>query len=197
MLDDIYRIVTIRSKVEAKEMGNNIIIKEIEKIKNGYIVCWLDYAVLFGTVQNDEIKFYNSKLPDFNKYLQKLRIFNEKEEIYIWRSGDKFKFRYREDGVSEKDGKEIEYIDAKQVMRGSKFEDEGNFIEVSEKRGTRYIVPKEFIGNNLIDDINNNKKRLILHTRNYIGYNEIGQAGFIDSRFLNISIYGDYYYGKS
>jgi len=28
-----------------------------------------------------------------------------------------------------------------------------------------------------------------LHTRNYIGYNEIGQAGFVDSRFLNISIY--------
>jgi len=188
MLDDIYRIAIIRSKVEEKETGNNIIIKEIEKIQNGYIVCWLDYAVLFGTVQNDEIKFYNSKLPDFNKYLQKLRIFNEKEEIYIWRSGDKFKFRYREDGVSEKDGKEIEYIDAKQVMRGSKFEDKVNFIEVSEKRGTRYIIPKEFIGNNLINDINNNKKRLILHTRNYIGYSEIGQAGFVDSRFLKISI---------
>ena len=188
MLDDIYRIAIIRSKVEEKETGNNIIIKEIEKIQNGYIVCWLDYAVLFGTVQNDEIKFYNSKLPDFNKYLQKLRIFNEKEEIYIWRSGDKFKFRYREDGVSEKDGKEIEYIDAKQVMRGSKFEDKVNFIEVSEKRGTRYIIPKEFIGNNLINDINNNKKRLILHTRNYIGYSEIGQAGFIDSRFLKILV---------
>lgn len=82
----------------------------------------------------------------------------------------------------------VEYIDADQVMYGSKFEIKDEFIEVYEKRGIRYIVPKEFIGNNLIDDINNNKKRLVLHTRNYIGYNEIGQAGFVDSRFLKISI---------
>jgi len=196
---DIYEIKTIHSKVEAKETDNNIeeVIKEIEKIQNGYIVCWLDYAVLFGTVQSGKIKLYNNELPDFNKYLQKLRVFNEKEGLYIWRSGDKFKFRYREDGVSEEVGKKIEYIDAEQIMYGSRFENKGDFIEVSEERGIRYIVPEKFIENNLIDDINNNKKRLVLHTRNYIGYNEIGQAGFIDSRFLNISIYGDWYYGKS
>jgi len=196
---DIYEIKTIRSKVEAKETDNNIeeVIKGIEKIQNGYIVCWLDYTVLFGTVQSGKIKLYNNELPDFNKYLQKLRVFNEKEELYIWRSGDLFKFRYREDGVSEEEGKKIEYIDAEQIMHGSRFENKGDFIEVSEERGIRYIVPEKFIENNLIDDINNNKKRLVLHTRNYIGYNEIGQAGFIDSRFLNISIYGDWYYGKS
>jgi len=192
MLDDIYKIGTIRSKVETKDMdnelNNDVFIQKIKEVDKGYIVCWLDYAVLFGIIQSGEIKFYNNELPDFNKYLQKLRVFNEKKELYIWRLGNKFKFRYREDGVSDEDGKIVEYINADQVMYGSKFEVKDEFIEVYEKRGIRYIIPKEFIGNNLIDDINNNKKRLILHTRNYIGYNEIGQAGFVDSRFLKISI---------
>ncbi|MDK2839944.1 MAG: hypothetical protein PWQ83_1516 [Thermosipho sp. (in: thermotogales)] len=193
MLDDIYKIEVTFSKVKARDMDNNDLnydafIKEIGEIQNGYVVCWLDYAVLFGIIRNGEIKFYNNESPDFNRYLQKLRIFNENEELYIWRSGNKFKFRYREDLDSNKNGEMVEYIDADQVMYGSKFEIKDEFIEVYEKRGIRYIVPKEFIGNNLIDDINNNKKRLVLHTRNYIGYNEIGQAGFVDSRFLKISV---------
>ena len=192
MLDDIYEIGTIRSKVEAKDMDNELnndaFIQKIKEVDKGYIVCWLDYAVLFGIIQSGEIKFYNNELPDFNKYLQKLRVFNEKKELYIWRSGNKFKFRYREDGVSDEDGEIVEYIDADQVMYGSKFEVKDEFIEVSEKRGIRYIVPKEFIGNSSIEDLNKNEKRLVLHTRNYIGYNEIGQAGFADSRFLKISV---------
>lgn len=192
MLDDIYEIGTIRSKVEAKDMDNELnndaFIQKIKEVDKGYIVCWLDYAVLFGIIQSGEIKFYNNELPDFNKYLQKLRVFNEKKELYIWRSGNKFKFRYREDGVSDEDGEIVEYIDADQVMYGSKFEVKDEFIEVSEKRGIRYIVPKEFIGNSSIEDLNKNEKRLVLHTRNYIGYNEIGQAGFVDSRFLKISV---------
>jgi CRISPR-associated protein (TIGR03984 family) len=192
MLDDIYEIGTIRSKVEAKDMDNELnndaFIQKIKEVDKGYIVCWLDYAVLFGIIQSGEIKFYNNELPDFNKYLQKLRVFNEKKELYIWRSGNKFKFRYREDLDSNKNGEMVEYIDADQVMYGSKFEIKDEFIEVSEKRGIRYIVPKEFIGNSSIEDLNKNEKRLVLHTRNYIGYNEIGQAGFVDSRFLKISV---------
>ena len=192
MLDDIYEIKTIYSKVERKDMDNELnndaFIQKIKDVGKGYIVCWLDYAILFGIVQNGEIKFYNNESPDFNRYLQKLRIFNENEELYLWRSGNKLKYRYRKDGVSEGEGNEVEYIDADQVMYGSKFEVKDDFIEVSEKRGIRYIVPKGFIGDNLIDDINNNKKRLVLHTRNYIGYNKIGQAGFVDSRFFKISV---------
>ena len=192
MLDDIYEIGTIRSKVEAKDMDNELnndaFIQKIKEVDKGYIVCWLDYAVLFGIIQSGEIKFYNNELPDFNKYLQKLRVFNEKKELYIWRSGNKFKFRYREDGVSDEDGEIVEYIDADQVMYGSKFEVKDEFIEVSEKRGIRYIVPKEFIGNSSVEELNKNGKRLVLHTRNYIGYNEIGQAGFVDSRFLKVQV---------
>ncbi|AEE14460.1 hypothetical protein Thena_0828 [Thermodesulfobium narugense DSM 14796] len=185
MLDDIYKIEVTFSKVEAKDMDNEFI-EKIEKIQNGYVVCWLDYAVLFGTVQNGEIKFYNNESPNFNRYLQKLRAFNEKKEIYIWRSGDKFRFRYREDEDSSGGDIKIEYIDAEQIMSGSEFKVKGEFIEVSEKRGIRYIISKEFIGNKSIEELNN--KRLVLHTRNYIGYNEIGQAGFVDSRFLKISV---------
>lgn len=192
MLDDIYEIVEIRSKIEAKDMdsklNNDAFIQKIKEFDEGYIVCWLDYAVLFGIIKNGEIKFYNNELPDFNKYLQKLRVFNDQSELYIWRSGDKFKFRYREDGVSNEDGEKVEYIDADQVMYGSKFNPKDEFIEVSEKRGIRYKVPRELIGNYSAEDLDNNKKRLVLHTRNYIGYNEIGQAGFIDSRFLRISV---------
>lgn len=192
MIDDI-KIKTIHSKVKIKEMNdilnNGSFIEEIKKISNGYIVCWLDYKVLFGIIQSDEIKFYDNELPDFNKYLQKLRIFNEKEELYIWRSENKFKFRFRKDEVCE-EGKQTEYIDAQQIMYGNSFEDKGDFIEVSEKKGIRYIVPREFIGNINIEELSNSegKNRLVLYTRNYIGYNEVGQAGFVDSRFLKISV---------
>ncbi|QSZ28050.1 TIGR03984 family CRISPR-associated protein [Aceticella autotrophica] len=190
MLNNIYEIGTIHSKLESKDMDNKLnndtFIQKIKEIDKGYIVCWLDYAVLFGIVQNGEIKFYNNESPDFNRYLQKLRIFKENEELYIWRSGNKFKFRYREDEVNGGEGDEVEYIDAKQIMYGSNFEDKDDFIEVSEKRGIRYIVPKEFIGNKSIEELNN--KTLVLHTRNYISYNKIGQAGFVDSRFLKISV---------
>ncbi len=190
MLDDIYKIRTIRSKVELKDMENELnndsFVQKINEVDKGYIVCWLDYAVLFGIIQSGEIKFYDNELPDFTKYLQKLRVFNEKKELYIWRSRNKLKFKYREDEVYNKEGEIVEHIDAEQVMYGSTFEAKNKFIEISEKRGIRYIVPKEFIGDKSIKELNN--KRFVLHTRNYIGYNEIGQAGFIDSRFLKISI---------
>ncbi|KAA5805720.1 type III-D CRISPR-associated protein Csx19 [Thermoanaerobacterium thermosaccharolyticum] len=192
MLDDIYKIGTIRSKVEAKDMDNELnndgFIQKVEEIENGYAVCWLDYAVLFGIIQNGKVKFYDNELPDFKKYLQKLRVFNEKKEIHIWRSGNKFRFRSREDEDSDGEGTKIEYIDAQQIMYGNKFEVNDAFIEVYEDRGIRYIVPKEFIGNNSIEELNKNENRLVLHTRNYIDYNEIGQASFVDSRFLKISV---------
>jgi CRISPR-associated protein (TIGR03984 family) len=191
MLSDIYEIKTIYSKVVVKDMDkildDDLFNQEIKEIKNGYIVCWLDYVVLFGIVKDGEIKFHNNESPDFNRYLQKLRIFNEKEELYIWRSRNKFKFRYRKDETDEGEGI-IEYIDAKQIMYGNKFHVKDGFIEVYEDRGIRYFLPKEFIDSNLIEKLDKNKNRLVLHTRNYIGYNEIGQAGFVDSRFLKISV---------
>lgn len=61
------------------------------------------------------------------------------------------------------------------------------FVEVSEPRGIKYIVPKEFL---LGEKLTQSDMRLILYTRNYIGYNEIGQAGFIDYRFVKIEARG-------
>lgn len=163
------------------------ILHKLALMSNGYVVCWLHYAVLFGKIRNKKIEFYKNQMPDFNKYLLKLRAFNGREELHVWKGKKYFNFRYiKED---EQGDKELEFIDAKQVMFGTKFKKlDEDFYEVWEDRGIRYIIPAEIIPKQLESEI---RGRLVLHTRNYIGYNPIGQAGFIDSQFIKLEFRGD------
>jgi len=196
MLKKMYEVKKISSCVN--------LIGEIEKEKiieiissyffNASIVFWLDYEVLFGTFESGKLRFYKELSRDFGKYLLKARIFDENKELYLWRNNNLvLKGRLRKDYVGEHkvDEHKVEYIDvidAQQVMFGKNFYDLKNgFVEVSEPRGIKYIVPKEFL---LGEKLTQSDMRLILYTRNYIGYNEIGQAGFIDYRFVKIEARG-------
>lgn len=179
-MEKIYQTYQGNVYVECGELNDNLEDK-LGNIKNGFIVCWLDYSVLFGKIDGKDLKLYG--INDFNKcskYLLRLKAFNQDEELHVWKTADVFKYRYIKDKVGNKFA---EYIDAKQVMLGTKFKYVGNFVEVSESSGIKYFVPREFIHNNI-----NENSWMILYTRNYIDYNEIGQAGFVDNRFLKIEM---------
>ena len=181
----IYEIRRCKSYVESEEV-NSIGIKNfiLGKLSEGYIVCWLHYEVLFGKMKNSAFVFYNGNDPDFERYLVELRAFNENEELRIWRRMGTFFYRYRKDN----EGEENEYIDAEQVMFGTKSEGSNDsFHKITESKGIEYYLPSEFLNGKTLSP---KTQRLILHTRNYIGYNDFGQAGFVDSRFLKIKAEG-------
>jgi len=181
--NEIGHIITIKSRVEPQDNENNI--SDIEKfvkkeISTGYIVVWLNYAIFIGKIEDREFIFHNGLIPDLSHLLQ-LRVFNKEKEIFIWRSSLAYKYRIRVDN----DGEDTVVIDAEQVLWGTHSRNlGGDFSEIYEDRGIKLIIP--------FKDLNlNPDKRLILKTRNYIRHNEIGQAGFVDSRFV------DFYLNKT
>jgi len=178
----IYNIGVIESEVEIFNniQGDLSDFMLCKASRGDYVVAWLAYGVFFGKVGNGSIEFFNNEKPDYEKYLVKLRVFNKNRELLIWRSGEIFKGRLRTDG----EGKDkVEFIDADQILLGTKSEDCNNseFSRVTDGKGTNFIMP--FPSLNLTD-----KKRLVLTTRNYLDSNAIGQTGIIDSRFVIISM---------
>lgn len=107
------------------------------------------------------------------------RIFNPTKEAHIWRSNNILKGRLREDAA----GSGTEYVRAHQILNGALFETEGDFLHVTEEKGIDYRLPfKDLLGED------KKIERLQLITRNYIGYNKAGQAGYVDCRFEAIEI---------
>ena len=178
----IYEIKEINSYVETGEISSNILEFLLNKKIDGYIVCWLFNEVIFGKLQKGKLitPRNNETIQALEKYLIKLRLFNEKEELYVFNKSGKWCYRYRKDNVGEK----WEVIDTDQIMYGTeatKLNDD--FFKISEERGICYIVPKEFLGDNTELSAT---ERLVLKTRNYIKYTELGQTEFVDNRFLEI-----------
>lgn len=150
-----------------------------------HAVAYLDYMVLVGCFnwENQGFLFYEQYDP---KHLQRLRVFNSDGELLLHR-GKPLSFRGRlriESG--RKEAEDVEVIDAMQVLWGTKKTktDHSEWSVISEERGTKLTLP--FALNDF--DLNDKKKRVKLKTRNYISYNELGQAGFTDCRFKAVVI---------
>ncbi len=147
----------------------------------GCVVAYLDYKAIIGKFKDKNLIFYNGEIFE-PKYLQKLRVFNENKELYLWEiSENEFKGRLRTDNQ----GKEEDIVEAKQILWGTMVESLDNgWSRIYEKRGTELVVPFD----NLV--INDHEKRIKIRIRNYIDYNELGQVGYVDSRFVSF-INGD------
>jgi len=137
---------------------------------DGWVVCYLDYKVLIGKYESGSLVFYAGEQFD-PLYLQQLRVFNESLELLMLRNASgQFNYRLK----SDEEGGE-EYIEAKQILWGTRIEKlDNDWIRLSEDRGTELIMPRPQQPND----------RIKLLTRNYIGFNEVGQAGYIDCRFV-------------
>jgi len=148
----------------------------------GYGVAYIDYKVLVGKYDNSLLVFYNNEV--FNiMYLQKIRVFNAEKELFIWRRGENlFNMRLRSDSGGEK-----QYVvDAEQVLWGTRQKTlEAGWSKIFESRGMEIILP--FTSNRLDE----NEYRVKIKTRNYIAFNQVGQAGYVDSRFMKFVPGGD------
>ncbi|MGI6308499.1 MAG: CRISPR-associated protein Csx19 [Dethiobacteria bacterium] len=153
---------------------------------DGYIVAYLHYKVMVGKINGGKPKFFNNET--FNpKYLLKLRAFNKNQELLIWPfNGHQFQGRLRIDGENSiNDDEEIKcFIEAEQVLWGTNYEilDDG-WARLFEKRGTELIIPPDI----KVQIKNSAKNRLKIKTRNYIGFNKMGQAGYEDCRFVEFT----------
>jgi len=148
---------------------------------NGYIIAYLDYKVLIGEFKDKNLIFYNKETFE-PKYLQTMRVFNENKEFYLWKiSENLFNGRLRIDNQ----GEEKDVVNAEQILWGTMVKSlDNNWSRIYEERGTELIIPFDNLA------IDNHKKRIKIKTRNYIDYNELGQAGYVDSRFVSF-INGD------
>ncbi|MDA3942072.1 MAG: CRISPR-associated protein Csx19 [Bacteroidetes bacterium] len=149
--------------------SNEAIIKNAPK--NSYVVAWLDDSLVIDT-------FDSVKWPDVFTKIQRVRIFNEKEELHLWRSKGLLRGRLK---VDPEDNSE-ESIDAKQLLWGTTIKEEGDYLQLTEDRGTYLKIPKFFEG-----EVDPNK-RIFIQTRNYIGYTTAHHATFIDCRFVKFVV---------
>ena len=167
---------------------NELIIEDFEQLAektgtwfngDGLVVAYLDYKVLVGKYLNKRFSFYYNET-FATKYLQRMRVFNENSELLLWQcGGGSFNSRLRVDG----EGELQDYVDAEQVIWGTKSKALADgFSLLTEKRGIAIVLP---LANLVVDE---KEKRVKLKTRNYIGYNEAGQAGYEDCRFISLGL---------
>jgi CRISPR-associated protein (TIGR03984 family) len=144
-------------------------------IQNGRVVAYLNYKVLIGKINGGLLEFCGNEEFD-PKYLLQLRAFDQDKELHIRRKGEnRFLQRYRTDG----EGEPVEAVEACQVLWGRSKDYaplQTGWLRLSEERGVELILPW--------DQMLKKSSRVWLKTRNYIGYNEAQQAGYVDSRFV-------------
>lgn len=157
------------------------------------IMAWGEVTKFFSTDNAQAVVWYYDKIEFYQivngawdrpyresilDEVVRVRIFNRAKEVHVWRSNNRLKGRLR---IDDGDGEDIEYVRANQVMNGTKFEAKNGFLVATEEKGIHYELPFS----RLVEHCQQ-IERLAVVTRNYIGYNDIGQAGYIDCRFEEI-----------
>jgi CRISPR-associated protein (TIGR03984 family) len=147
-------------------------------------VCWMHYGLFFCKIKSGHLILDKEHIENFNKHLMRLRVFAEDKELHIWRSGSSLLSRMRDDKAGEK---KIPYLDSDLILWGTRasFDPETNITTVSEDRGTSFKMP--FFDREIKLDNKHVIKRIILRTRNYLCFNKLGQAGYVDCRFMDIT----------
>jgi CRISPR-associated protein (TIGR03984 family) len=178
----------IRTKVDTKKgIANPIEIMKNTFEEKGFVVAYLYNEVLIGRYENQQMKFYKDE-PIDPGHLIKVRVFNENKELFIWKTSEGFNYRLREDDETIEEGEEkngfftVDVVDASQVLWGTKIKKNiGDFTHITEDRGTELILP---LNGTMLKGLDDEQKRVFLKTRNYIDYNELCQATYVDSRFM-------------
>ncbi|ABI69813.1 type III-D CRISPR-associated protein Csx19 [Syntrophomonas wolfei] len=161
-------------------------IKEHFNSKKAGALVTMYHGICLGSFEKGQFIMPPS-LPFQPEYLRLLRVFNEDSECYVWKSsmdtGDIFRLRIRQD--EEDNSGELEAIEARQLLWGTRLEEylENEWKLLKEERGIELRVHHSLLPDNLTLNASN---RLWLVTRNYIDFNPMGQAGYGDCRFVRI-----------
>lgn len=140
--------------------------------KQGYVVAYLDYQVIMGTYVAGQFRFPDNQ-QIHPRSIQRMRLFDAQAELLLWRSNGGLKGRLRQDGI----GEDTDVVEACQILSGTKSEIVGNFTCLTEKKGSRLLVPGQF-------EADTGKKRVAIRTRNYIAFTPAYQATYSDCRFV-------------
>lgn len=130
------------------------------EIKDGYIVFWQFNKILTGKILNGIINWLSEKPDsDLNTHFYELRAFNNDMEIRLWRN--------------EKN----EIVGRKRIDHDIKDEETEGYLPITEPKMLLRGVVGQYLKTNSNDEY-------AVVTRQYIDFNEIGQAGYIDYRFV-------------
>ena len=174
-----YELGNCRSKVDFVSEDKDILLN-INKFQNGKAVAWYYGEIVFYNLVDGK---WNDSLKGLDE-LVRLRLFDKNMELHVWRSNGTLKGRLRSDSI-EGDGKENEFVDAKPLLNGTSFaaSKSGSGIFATEKKGISYDLPFTEL-----EPLIGSENRVTLLTRNYIGYSDIDQAGFVDCRFVKFDV---------
>jgi len=199
MLENGLKVYDIKSKVEGFSEGRSFeeLLTKWPDNFIGHFVAYLDYKVIIGKYESGKFTTYLGEAlsPDKktleSKFIQKLRLFDESRELLLWRKEEGlFVGRLRTDGETENNTEKTSVVEAKQVLYGTKSEkakDSDTFTKIYEDRGTEIFLPFSDV---YVDIKENPENRVSICTRNYIAYNEFGQAGYDDCRFVEFIYQG-------
>lgn len=191
MSQDRMSLIRVKSQVVLREHGSwEEVALEIKRYfgdeKAGAFVL-MHHGVWLGSYENGEFVMPSSA-PLEPQYLRLARIFNENGECYIWRNSSNstgiYGLRIRRD--EEDSNSQINAVEARQLIWGTRLIDSPLGPEwkvLKEERGIELLIHQSLLPENIRVTPEN---RLWLVTRNYIGYSDMGQAGYVDSRFVTV-----------
>ena len=170
------KLIKIKSQVEFIDKAiTDPLALLLETINvDSFVIAYQDFAVSIGRYQDKKFKFYQNETLE-SRYLQRIRVFNPSEELLLWRTENGFIGRIRRDGTGNQS---FHVIDSQQILFGTKAISINGFTELTEQRGTVLRLPFEGL------NVDAEKKRVFIQTRNYIDYNDLNQASYSDCRFV-------------
>jgi CRISPR-associated protein (TIGR03984 family) len=142
-----------------------------------------DDGVIWGRVADDGLTFPPPSLLRQAAFrdltLQKARLFNEQEELFLWRIGEK---QWRARRITDGQGDAIRYYDEPQVLWGTQVEaSEDGFSRLAEGiQGLRHAPPVSLPVENW------DRTRLYLGVRHYLERGEEGELRVKMSRLTHL-----------
>ena len=134
------------------------------------------HALKLGWFRQGKLEFPDAEIPD-DRYLDQIRLFNEKEEILVKQAGEGYLVRI----IRDMAGNSVKTVDSSSPVFGNPVADETiphGFVRVYEPgRKVNLILPAA-----------NTASSFSVRTRSYITYNEktTGQAGYGYFRYVAI-----------
>lgn len=149
----------------------------------------MDHGISMGVLEKGRLTM-PVIMPLEPQYLKSARFFNQDRECYVWKSSmddpQIFCLRIRQDERVEFETGEPEAVEARQLLWGTRLEEcpqDNDWKILKEDRGIELLLHRSLLPENIKV---NQSNRLCLTTYNYIDYTPVGQAGYVDCRFVSI-----------
>lgn len=149
--------------------------------EGGLVTAWLPQQVLWGRYDGKGFTF--AKASSLTENVLEMRVFSREAEVYARNRGDNtYLVRICHDypagvAIADAEGTETEYVDSLSRLWGENTGViDGYAVLQDADRKIQMKIP--------VDDGSHQYYGLV--TRNYIGYTENNQAGYVDSRYVAI-----------